>query len=158
MTIRSMRSERMNDTYYTSYFRRTLCAALLLAAGLVLAPGAYAQQFVYQPKNPAFGGSPYNYSWMLSSAEAQKDFEGETRSRFDRDPLEDFESGLQRQILSQLSRELVYDRFRDLDLTQEGRYDLGDFIVEVIPGLDGINVRVFNVLTGDETTIEIPNY
>ena len=119
---------------------------------------AEAQQFVYQPKNPAFGGSYLNYSWLLQSAEAQKDTETGQTSSFMRNPFDDFQNSLQRQILSQLSRELVHNRFRDLDLTQEGRFDLGDNIVEVVPGLSGVSIRVFDVLSGDESVITIPSY
>ena len=39
---------------------KTLFFVLLFAAGK-----AYAQEFVYTPKNTAFGGNPYNYSWLL---------------------------------------------------------------------------------------------
>lgn len=124
---------------------------------LVAAPAA-GQQFVYQPKNPAFGGSYLNYSWMLQSAEAQKDPEESAVSRFTRSPFDDFEQSLQRQVLSQLSRELVFNRFRDLDLTQEGRFDLGDYVVEVTPGLNGLSIRVLDVLTGDESVITIPSF
>jgi curli production assembly/transport component CsgF len=119
---------------------------------------ASAQALVYRPTNPAFGGSPLNYQWLNSSAQAQNAFKPEGRS-FRRDPLADFESTLQRQILSQLSRELISNRFGDdLDLTQEGLFDLGEFTVEVIPGLDGTSIRIFNELTGDETTVTIPTF
>ena len=132
-------------------------AALFVAACILIQPAA-AQEFVYQPTNPAFGGSPLNYSWMLSSANAQKRFEDDTVDRFRRDPLADFESSLQRQILSQLSRELVRERFGDIDLTQEGTFDLGDFVIEVIPGLEGINIRIFNRLTGEESVVTVPAF
>ncbi|MEM1115449.1 MAG: curli production assembly/transport component CsgF [Bacteroidota bacterium] len=130
---------------------------LLLGAALLVAAPAGAQQLVYTPTNPAFGGSPLNYNWLLSSAQAQNDLEDDTANRFQRDPLADFETSLQRQILNQLSRELVFNRFRDLDLSQPGQFDLGDFQVEIIPGFDGISVRIFNLLTGDETVVTVPN-
>jgi curli production assembly/transport component CsgF len=134
-----------------------LLAALLFGLGFFPA-AASAQQLVYQPTNPAFGGSPLNYQWLNSSAQAQNAFKP-GRTSFSRDPLANFESTLQRQILNQLSRELVYNRFGDdLDLTQEGRFDLGEFTVEIIPGLDGTAIRVFNELTGDETTVTIPSF
>lgn len=132
-----------------------LAAALALFA---LAPrSAAAQEFVYQPTNPAFGGSYLNYSWLLSSAQAQNLYQNQGSSRFTRDPLQDFEQSLQRQILSQLSREIVSSRFGGIDFTQEGRFDLGDFIIEVTPGLNGLNVSIFNVLTGDESVVTVPN-
>ena len=121
------------------------------------ANSASAQQLVYQPTNPAFGGFTTNYSWLLQSAQLQNEDDDDDFDRFTRDPLEDFESSLQRQILNQLSRELITDRFGDLDLTRPGTFSLGDFQVEVVPGLDGVSVRVFNLLTGDETIVSIPN-
>ena len=45
-----------------------------------------AQDFVYKPINPAFGGNPYNYGWLLSQAEAQNTFE-EPEEVEDEDPL-----------------------------------------------------------------------
>ncbi|MEP0547077.1 MAG: curli production assembly/transport component CsgF [Rhodothermales bacterium] len=131
--------------------------ALALVALAFTARPAAAQEFVYQPTNPAFGGSYLNYSWLLSSAQAQNLYQNQSSSRFQRDPLADFEQSLQRQILSQLSREIVSDRFGGIDFTQEGRFDLGDFIIEITPGLNGLNVSIFNVLTGDESVVTVPN-
>jgi curli production assembly/transport component CsgF len=139
-----------------STFRRTLALLAVMALGAALP--AQAQDLVYTPKNPAFGGSPVNYQWMLNSAKTQNAFQDSGSDRFRRDPLEDFENGLQRQILSQLSRELVSDRFGNLNLQKQGSYDLGEFTVDVTPGLDGINIKVFNKLTGDESTITIPSF
>jgi curli production assembly/transport component CsgF len=141
--------------------KRLFAASRLAVCVLTLVfatQGAMAQKFVYEPKNPAFGGSYLNYSWLLQSAEAQKDVESAATDRFGRDPFQDFQQNLQRQILNQLSRELIYNRFRDLDLTREGRFDLGDFQIDIMPGLDGLSIRVFNVLTGDESVITIPSF
>lgn len=139
-----------------STLRRTLALLAVMALGAALP--VQAQDLVYTPKNPAFGGSPVNYQWMLNSAKTQNAFQDSGSDRFRRDPLEDFENGLQRQILSQLSRELVSDRFGNLNLQKQGSYDLGEFTVDVTPGLDGINIKVFNKLTGDESTITIPSF
>ncbi len=131
--------------------------AVIAAALMVLADSAGAQQLVYHPVNPAFGGNPLNGQWLLSNAQAQKrapdvDF-------LNRDPLSDFQQGLQRQILSALSRELIMDRFgENLDLTQPGRYELGDFTIEIVPGLGGVQVLVTNNLTGEQTSVTIPQY
>jgi curli production assembly/transport component CsgF len=137
---------------------RSLALTAVFGFGLLAlsAHPAAAQEFVYQPTNPAFGGSYLNYSWLLSSAQAQNLYQDQGASRFQRDPLADFEQSLQRQILSQLSREIVSDRFGGIDFTQEGRFDLGDFIIEITPGLNGLNVSIFNVLTGDESVVTVP--
>ncbi|HEX7069869.1 MAG TPA: curli assembly protein CsgF [Rhodothermales bacterium] len=136
-----------------------LFAALSLFVILVIGAGpARAQQFVYHPVNPAFGGPYLNASWLLQSAEAQKDFASTDRGGVQRSPIDDFQQSLQRQILSQLSRELIIKRFGNLDLTKEGKFDLGDYIVEVTPGLNGISIRVFDALSGDESIITIPSF
>jgi curli production assembly/transport component CsgF len=129
-----------------------------MAALLLLAAPAGAQEKVYRPLNPAFGGNPMNYSWMLSSAQAQKK-QPDALSRLARDPLEDFAQGLQRQVLSALSRELDYNRFgRDIDLSKEGVFDLGDFMIEIVPGLNGVDIRITNALTGDQSLITVPYF
>jgi curli production assembly/transport component CsgF len=138
--------------------RSTQLVVVALFASFLFVGSASAQQLLYEPVNPAFGGNYLNYQWMLSSAQAQKKYTDPARSQLGRDPFDDFTSSLQRQILSALSRELIYNRFRDLDLTREGRYELGDYTVNITPGLDGISIKIFNLLTGAESTVTIPNY
>ena len=134
-----------------------LTVLMLFMAGLMVQ--VRAQQFVYEPRNPAFGGNPMNYSWMLNSANAQNQHEATRDPRLTRDPLEDFQASLQRQVLSQLTRDIAR---RQLGLTdeemKESRFEFGEFTIEVIPGVDGVQVVIFNILTGDETSITIPNF
>jgi len=136
--------------------RLALTLAIAALGHFMLTETAHSQDLVYRPKNPAFGGSPANYSWLINSANTQNAFQQE-RDPFRRDPLQNFEQNLQRQILNQLSRDLVRDRFGELDFSQEGRFDVGDFIVEITPGFDGLNISIFNKLTGEESTVTIPN-
>lgn len=131
----------------------------LISFMFLLAASTSAQDLVYEPKNPAFGGHPGNYSWLKSSADTQNLFEEDLSSgRFERDPLQDFKNSLQRQVLSQLTRDLVLRQFGEGEEIQESRFEFGEFVIEVIPGLDGIQLRIFNILTGDETSITIPNF
>lgn len=143
--------------------RLALIGGLLL--GLLLLPGmqapALGQDLVYQPANPAFGGNPVNHRWLRSSADAQNPFSGGDRfSSFRDDPLQNFERDLQRQVLRQLTRQIIGDRFgeENIDLTQEGSFNFGRFAVDVTPGPSGISIRVFNNETGESTTIEIPRF
>lgn len=120
---------------------------------------ATGQDFVYQPKNPAFGGTYANYSWLLNSAENQNPYSETDRfSSFRDDPLANFEQRLQRQVLDQISREVLQDRFGDIDFTQEGSFDFEQFTIDVTPGPSGINIRVFNKQTGESSTIGIPRF
>ncbi|WKN42131.1 curli production assembly/transport component CsgF [Tunicatimonas pelagia] len=121
---------------------------------------APAQDFVYQPTNPAFGGSYLNYNWMLSSAQAQNDFQEEgdsSRGRFERDPLDDFEESLNRQLLSQLSRNLYQDQFGEGGL-EEGQYELGNYLIDVAPTGEGIQITILDTGTGSETTVSVPYF
>ena len=127
---------------------------------LALASASYAQDFTYQPTNPAFGGNNFNYGWLLSSAQAQNSFteeQDEGRSRFDRDPLEDFEQTLNRQILSQLTRQLTQDQFGEGGL-QEGQYEIGNYQIDVAPGADAIQITILDITSGSQTTVSVPYF
>lgn len=59
--------------------RMHLLATTLAALGMS-AYGALAGALVYQPVNPAFGGSPLNGSWQLSQAQAQNQYTNSGKS------------------------------------------------------------------------------
>ncbi|WP_346858112.1 curli production assembly/transport component CsgF [uncultured Draconibacterium sp.] len=123
---------------------------------------AGAQDFVYTPKNPAFGGSPYNYSWMLSSAEAQNTIEApsdgeDSYSSYSSDPASDFAESLNRQILSRLSREIVTRQFGEEALA-EGSYLLGDYQIDIGDAGNGVNITITDNTTGATTTVEVPYF
>ena len=135
-----------------------ITASFLLGLFFLSPSQALGQELVYRPKNPAFGGNPLNYQWLMSSANTQNQYQESGGYGFQRDPLADFQQSLQRQILSELTRNLVRDRFGDnFDLTQENNFEFGEFSINVTPGLEGVTIRIFNVLTGEETSITIPN-
>ena len=118
-----------------------------------------AQQLVYTPINPSFGGSPLNGSWMLGQAQAQNGFTAGSGSSgyspYSNDPLADFTSSLNRQILSQLSRNLISSMFGENGL-EAGRYEIGDYIIDITPGSDGITILINDLINGGETTIIVP--
>lgn len=130
----------------------------LLISFVVLAPStAKAQDFVYTPKNPAFGGSYLNYQWLLSSANAQNKYQDSGGFGFNRDPLADFEQSLQRQILSELTRNVIQDRFGDIDLSQQNSFSFGEFTIDIVPGPNGIEINIFNTSTGQQTSVTVPS-
>ena len=120
----------------------------------------YAQDLLYTPKNPAFGGNPYNYSWLMSSAQAQNDIKETTTdpySRYNADPLKDFSESLNRQILSQLSRQIVAKQFGE-DALSAGTYVLGDYQIEVGDQANGLNITILDNKTGSQTTVSVPYF
>lgn len=120
---------------------------------------AKAQDFVYTPINPAFGGSFYNYSWLLSSAQAQNKIteDSDYSSYYDQDPLESFESSLNQMILNQLSSKLIENQFGVGDLN-EGEYNIGNYRILIDNLSDGININIIDSSTGNQTSITIPYF
>ena len=119
------------------------------------------QDFTYTPKSPAFGGEVFNYQWMLNSANAQNTITEESNSglssRLNQNPVDDFANDLQRQILNQLSRQLVGDQFGSGGLT-EGSYTIGGFQIDVSPTSEGLSISILDTGTGDQTLVVVPYY
>ncbi|SHI91779.1 curli production assembly/transport component CsgF [Hymenobacter daecheongensis DSM 21074] len=142
----------------------------LLRWGLLLlllafsGPAAWAQDFVYEPKNPSFGGgNTFNYSWLLSAAQAQNTIEdpaSKTNSNpFSIDPLKQFEQSLNQQILGQLAQKLVGNQFGSQNKgLQEGSYTVGSYQINVVPTGGGFSVQITDTNTGNQTTVTIPYF
>ena len=120
---------------------------------------AQAQDFVYEPKNPAFsGGNTFNYSWLLSSAQAQNTITDPVASASAavQDPLASFTTNLNQQVLAQLSSRLIASQFGQ-GAIRAGNYNVGNYQIQITPGPGGIAVQVTDTSTGNQTTITIPN-
>ena len=134
---------------------------LIIGAFFILCMNAVnAQELVYTPINPSFGGNSFNHAWMMSEAEAQNKFKDKSTSSFgysERDPLKDFEESLSRQILSQLSREIITDTFGETDF-EEGNYEIGNYSIEIVNDLDGVNINITDNANNSSTEIVIPYY
>lgn len=139
---------------------KIICKTLFIVIFFVAGKG-YAQDLVYQPKNPAFGGNPYNYSWLMSSAQAQNDIKDPSSASkyggYNSDPLSDFSASLNRQILSQLSRQIVLKQFGEEGLTS-GTYILGDYQIEIGDQNNGLNITIKDNKSGTQTTVAVPYF
>lgn len=108
---------------------------------------SFGQQLVYKPINPAFvGGDPFNYSWLLNSANSQNSFEDSKFDVFDR--LGGFNRGLDK---------FGNGGFGSNELPPKGTSVSGDFQYEVFESTNGLVINILNVLTGESTQIIIPN-
>ncbi len=128
----------------------------LLTMLFILPASMSAQDMVYKPKNPAFGGDTFNYNWLLSSAQVQdltEEEQGTTGTSTN--SLDFFTESLNRQLLSQLSRELVVNQFGE-DGLEEGLYTVGDFQIDIGSNLEGLSISIIDIVTGDQTQIVIP--
>ncbi len=134
---------------------------LLIVAIFILAffqVAIQAQDFVYQPINPAFGGNPYNYSWLLGQAQAQNLFEEEGGYSYEeKDPLAGLQDDINRQVLNSLTQQFYQNQFGEAGLT-EGYYKFGSYEIDISPISEGMQVRIIDIYTGSETVIIVPYY
>lgn len=111
---------------------------------LAISSVTFGQQLVYKPINPAFvGGEPFNYAWLLNSANAQNSFEDSKFDAFDR--FGDFGNRFNDQ------------GFGPGNTPPEGTSISGDFQYEVFDSSNGLIINVLNIITGEATQIIIPN-
>ena len=137
-------------------FRVSLITAVLAFVSLT----AFSQQLVYKPINPAFGGDTFNYQWLLSSAQAQNKLEEQGARGAglgSGNALTDFENNLNRQILNQLSREVIDNIFGEGSL-QDGEFEFGTLQINIASQTDGINIDIVNSQDGSRTNILVPYY
>jgi len=130
---------------------KTLFSSLLFFIATV----SFSQQLIYKPVNPNFGGNTFNYSWLLSSAEAQNSFTDPNAVTEDESSLDEFASNLNRQLLGQISRTLLNSQLGDG--LQEGSFVFGNLAIEVIESAEGLVINILDTTTGEETQIVVPN-
>ncbi len=129
-----------------------------IVAMIAFLGNAQGQDLVYRPKNPAFGGDTFNYNWLLASAQTQdltEDTRPKTTSTSTTNTLQSFTESLNRQLLSQISRQIITNQFGE-DSLQPGSYSIGDFQIDVSSTLDGLSIVIQDAGTGDQTEILIP--
>lgn len=122
----------------------------------LLCLSAQGQQLVYQPVNPAFGGNYLNYSWLLSSANAQNPYDDtDGRLGFDNSPIGGFEDSVKRQILNNLTRGMFGGGTGDgsgSDL-EPGTYEVGGLLINIDRLRNGLIISVIDLSTGESTEI-----
>ena len=119
--------------------------------------GFCAQQFVYKPVNPAFGGDTFNYQWLLSSASAQNQFDNADSKTQGAgiNSLDSFAQSLNRQVLSELSRKLFQEQFGSGSV-EAGNYLFGSIYLQVTETAQGMMISILDTSTGDQSEIVIP--
>ncbi len=120
----------------------------------------HAGELVWTPINPSFGGSSFNAQWLMNQAQQQNTFTAPTapESRyFSRDPLQNFQESLNRQILSRLASQITRNVFGETPL-EPGHFEIGTFSIDVTEGTDGIHITIFDSSTGGETNIVVPYF
>ncbi len=146
---------------------RDIAAGLLLASGLsALGQAAAAQDLVYTPINPSFGGSPLNSSHLLSIANAQRTAtarDAETNDGLSGTGIDTpgtsnadlFVRQLEGRLLSALASQ-VTDAIFGENPQDGGIVTFGTTTVEFQRTLDSIRLVIIDSLDGTVTEIVVP--
>ena len=125
-----------------------------LALAAMSAANISAQELVYTPVNPSFGGYPFNSANLLGIANAQNDFEAPADE--DQDSQADlFLRQLQSRLLSGLAGQVTEAIFGD-NPQESGLIQFGGQTIEFVRGLDNVTITIFDADTGQTTEIIIP--
>lgn len=126
------------------------------AAGIavVFCQPALAQDMVYTPINPTFGGNPFNSAHLLGIANAQNKFK-DPKSATSGSQADIFARQLQSRLLSALSSQIV-DAIFGANAQERGTVQFGEQVIEWVRGLDEVTLTITNTTTGEVTTIQVP--
>ena len=130
-----------------------------LVAGLVIlaiGQGASAQDIVYQPVNPSFGGNPFNSAHLLGIANAQNNFK-DPKAKASGSQADIFARQLQSRLLSALSSQIVDAIFGE-NPQEHGIIKFGGQTIEFTRGLEEVTLLITDDATGEVTTIVIPTF
>lgn len=117
-----------------------------------------AQDIVYQPTDPSFGGNPFNSAHLLGIANAQNDFRDPRSSNSSTSSQADiFARQLQSRLLSALSSQIVDAIFGE-NPQENGTISFGGQTVDFFRSLDEVTLNITNDETGEVTKIVIPTF
>jgi curli production assembly/transport component CsgF len=128
--------------------------AVAVAAGF--SGTAMAQDIVYEPVNPSFGGNPFNSSHLLGIANAQNNFK-DPKAASSGSQADIFARQLQSRLLSALSSQIVDAIFGE-NPQESGTIRFGDQTIEFVRGLDSVTLTITNNETGEVTVIVVPTF
>ncbi len=117
---------------------------------------ATAQDIVYTPVNPSFGGNPFNSAHLLGVANAQNDFK-DPKASTSGSQADIFSRQLQSRLLSALSSQIVDAIFGE-NPQQNGTIRFGGQTITFVRGLEEVTLTITDDGTGEVTTIVIPTF
>lgn len=113
-----------------------------------------AQELVYTPVNPSFGGNPFNSAHLLGIANAQNGFEapddGMATTQADI-----FLRQLESRLLAGLASDVTDAIFGD-NPQESGTISFGGQTISFLRGLDSVTITIFDADTGTTTEIILP--
>lgn len=131
---------------------RILLSGACVSAILAASAPANADELVYTPINPSFGGNPFNSAHLLGTANAQNDY---TAPRNRETQSEQFIRMLQSRLISALASQ-VSDAILGDNAQPTGQIVYGAQTVSWVTGADTITLTITDADTGSTTEIVIP--
>ena len=128
-----------------------------LLAAIVLAAPASAQDIVYQPVDPTFGGNPFNSAHLLGIANAQNTYTEKKSSAANNTQAQIFANQLQSRLLAALSNQIVDAIFGE-NPQERGTISFGGQTITFVRSLDDVTLNITNDGTGEVTTIVVPTF
>lgn len=126
----------------------------IVALSCPMGSAAMAQDIVYQPVNPSFGGNPFNSNHLLGVANAQNDYR-DPRSASNSSQADIFARQLQSRLLSALSSQIIDAIFGE-NPQESGTISFGGQTIKFFRSLDSVTITIVNDETGEETVIVVP--
>jgi len=111
---------------------------------------AFAEQIVYRPINPSFGGSPSNASGLLANANAQNNFKdpAAVNALKKLSPLAQFQQNLQQFVLNRIAASVTGSIIGPGGALIPGTINTTDFTIQVV-SLGGTALKI---ITTDKNT------
>ena len=131
--------------------RPALALALMGCAGF----SASAQELVYTPVNPSFGGDSFNSAHLLGIANAQNDYKDPESTQTGNSQVDQFLRQLQSRLLSSLAAQ-VNDAIFGENPQESGTITFGDQTITFVRLLDSVALTITDTATGAITEISIP--
>ena len=113
-----------------------------------LATPAAAQDIVYQPIDPSFGGNPFNSGHLLGIANAQNEY---------KDPTSRQSNSQASRLLSALSSQIVDAIFGE-NPQESGTISFGGQTINFVRSLTEVTLTITDDQTGEVTEIVIPTF
>ena len=130
-------------------------AAVLALVSLAAGP-ASADQLVYTPINPSFGGSPFNSSHLLAEANAQNQYKTTGSGAAGLTQGQIFAQQLQARLLSALAGQ-VTDAIFGPNPQDHGTITFGEQTIEFVRSADGVTLTITDG-NGTQTVITVPTF
>lgn len=131
--------------------RAAIVAAAFVSAGF----SATAQELVYKPVNPSFGGDSFNSAHLIGIANAQNNYKDPNSPTTGNSQIDQFLRQLQSRLLSSLAAQVNDAIFGD-NPQESGTITFGDQVITFVRLLDSVSLTITDNTTGAVTEISIP--